>query len=172
MPSVAEQLRAARDDRKMTIHQLADTTKIKTDHIRSLEQGDYSPFSAPVYIRGNVKAIARALHLDPSPVLSDLDIELAQTSQFSAPPSLVPKKKGFLDWLMLQISKLQLQLLAPYIVFALLLGGIAWGYLIWRERQSSDPLANLGAGIYQGQPVVGGQYLRIPARASNIVNQP
>ncbi len=172
MPSVAEQLRAAREDRKFTIHQLADATKIKTEHIRSLESGDYRPFSAPVYIRGHVKALARALHLDPNPVLTDLDRELAQTAEFAAPPSLVPKRKGLLDWIMLQISKLQLQLLAPYLVFMILLGGIAWGYMIWRDRQSSDPLEHLGQGIYQGQPVIGGQYLPLPAGATNSNTQP
>jgi cytoskeletal protein RodZ len=172
MPTVAEQLSAAREERKLTIHQLADATKIKTEHIRSLEGGDYRPFSAPVYIRGHVKALARALHLDPNSVLTDLDRELAQTDEFAAPPSLVPKQKGLLDWIMLQISKLQLQLLAPYLVFLILLGGIAWGYMIWRDRQSSDPLENLGQGIYQGQPVIGGQYLPLPAGATNTTAQP
>ena len=156
----------------MSIHDLADATKIKTEHIRSLEEGDYRPFSAPVYIRGHVKALARALHLDPNGVLNDLDHELAQTANFAAPPSLVPKRKGLLDWIMLQISKLQLQVLAPYIVFALLLGAIAWGYMIWKGRQASDPLESLGQGIYQGQPVVGGQYLPLPTGATNATNRP
>lgn len=171
MPSVAEQLRAARDQKKLTIHQLADSTKIKTEHIRSLEEGDFRPFSAPVYIRGHVKALAKALNLDTTAVLSDLDHELSQTADFNAPPSLSPKNKGFLDWVMLQISKLQLQVMAPYIVFVILLGGIAWGYMIWKERQTADPLSDLGPGIYSGKPLPGGQYLPLPA-VTNQTNQP
>lgn len=172
MPSVAEQLRAAREERKLTIHQLADATKIKTEHIRSLEDGDFRPFSAPVYIRGHVKALAKALNLDPTSVLADLDHELAQTADFNAPPSLTPKNKGFLDWVMLQISKLQLQVMAPYIVFVILLGGIAWGYMIWKERQNTDPLQGLGPGIYTPKPVPSGQFVPLPTLNTNQTNQP
>lgn len=165
MPTVAEQLRAAREGRKFTIHQVAEATKIKTEHIRALESGDYSPFSAPVYIRGYVKAMARALQMDPITILSDLDRELAQTDNFSAPPSLVQKKKGLLDWLMLQVSKMHIQILAPFIVLFALAGAIFWGYTIWRKQQTADPLQNLGPGIYQTQPVIGGQYLPLPTNA-------
>lgn len=167
MLSVAEQLRAAREARKLTVHQVADATNIKTEHIRSLENGDYAPFSAPVYIRGNVKALARTLNLDPAQILSELDVELSQTQEFSAPPSLSDGNKGFLDWLMLQISKLQLQILLPFIVIALLVGAIIAGYSYWRHRQSKDPLAGLGEGIYQKAIPIGGQYLPLPEGATN-----
>jgi cytoskeletal protein RodZ len=167
MPSVAEHLRAGREGRKWTIHQVADATMIKTEHIRSLENGDYSPFSAPVYIRGHVKALARALQLDPAAILVQLDQELSQTEEFSAPPSLSPRRKGALDWVMLQISKMHLQVLAPFIILVALLGSIVWGYTLWRQNQATDPLKDLGQGIYQGQLQVGGQYLPLPAGATN-----
>lgn len=167
MPSVAEQLRAAREARKLTIHQVADATKIKTEHIRSLEEGDFSPFSAPVYIRGYVKALARALQLDPSQILAELNVELSQTQDFSAPPSLSPQNKGFVDWMMLQISKLQLQLLLPFIVIGLLALAIIAGYSYWRHKQSQDPLEKLGDGIYQKPVATGGQYLPLPEGATN-----
>ena len=50
--SVGEQLRKARESRRLTLSQVADATKIKSDHIAALEEGDFHPFSAPVYIRG------------------------------------------------------------------------------------------------------------------------
>ena len=53
MSTVAEQLRSAREARKLTIYQVAETTKIRTDHIRALEVGNFEVFSAPVYIRGS-----------------------------------------------------------------------------------------------------------------------
>jgi cytoskeletal protein RodZ len=172
MSSVAEQLRAGREARSLTIHQVADATMIKTEHIRSLEGGDYSPFSAPVYIRGHVKALARVLHLDPNTILGQLDRELSQTEEFSAPPSLSPRRKGALDWVMLQISKMHLQVLAPFVLLVALLGAIVWGYTIWRQNQATDPLKDLGAGIYQGQLQIGGQYLPLPADATNQTTRP
>ena len=47
MSTVAEQLRPAREAQKLTVQQVADTTKIRTDHITALEEGNYSVFSAP-----------------------------------------------------------------------------------------------------------------------------
>jgi cytoskeletal protein RodZ len=61
MPTVAEQLRAAREAKKLTVQQVADATKIRTDHIRALEEGNFSAFSAPIYIRGSVKNYATLL---------------------------------------------------------------------------------------------------------------
>jgi cytoskeletal protein RodZ len=63
MPTVAEQLRQAREQRGWTINQLADATKIRTDHIRALEEGNYNVFAAPVYIQGFVRTCATLLKL-------------------------------------------------------------------------------------------------------------
>ena len=67
MSTVAEQLRAAREAQKLTVQQIADATKIRTDHIHALENGDFSVFSAPIYIRGSVKNYATRLKLDVPP---------------------------------------------------------------------------------------------------------
>src|SRR5665213_4268142 len=64
MPTVAEQLRSAREAKKLTVQQVADATKIRTDHVRALEEGNFSVFSAPIYIRGSVKNYATLLKLD------------------------------------------------------------------------------------------------------------
>lgn len=69
MPTVAEQLRTAREARKLTVHEIADTTKIRTDHIRALEAGDYNVFTAPVYIRGFVRCYATLLRLNVPQVM-------------------------------------------------------------------------------------------------------
>src|SRR3989442_410993 len=39
MSTVAEQMRRAREEQSLTVHQVSDITKIKTDHIRALEDG-------------------------------------------------------------------------------------------------------------------------------------
>ena len=44
MSEVGEQLHAAREALKLTIQQIADATKIRTDHIRALEEGHYEVF--------------------------------------------------------------------------------------------------------------------------------
>jgi cytoskeletal protein RodZ len=106
MPTVAEQLRAAREAKNITIQQVADLTKIRTDHIRALEEGNYDVFSAPIYIRGSVKNYATLLKLDVPKVLADLDRELKGTANFSEPPPLVEQKKTSVDYMMFWMSKL------------------------------------------------------------------
>lgn len=64
MPTVAEQLRQAREARNLTVQQVADVTKIRTDHLRALEEGNFDMFSAPVYIRGFVRTYSTLLKLD------------------------------------------------------------------------------------------------------------
>src|SRR5580693_5874687 len=103
MPTVGEQLRAAREEQKLAIHQVADWTKIRGDHIRALEEGNYSVFSAPVYIRGFVRTYATLLKLDPRQVLSQLNVELAGSGQQE--PTLATPAHGILDETMFQFSK-------------------------------------------------------------------
>ena len=49
MATVAEQLRSAREAQNLDIYQVAEITKMKTDHIRALESGEYDGFAAPIF---------------------------------------------------------------------------------------------------------------------------
>src|SRR5256885_16550446 len=106
MPTVAEQLRRAREEQQLNIYQVAEITKIKTDHIRALEDGNYDTFSALVYIRGFVRTYAKVLKLDVSQVVADLEAELEQSNKFRELPPLTKKPRGALDFLMLKLSRM------------------------------------------------------------------
>src|SRR5438477_6977886 len=106
MSTVADQLRMAREARGLTVHQVAEITKIRTDHIRALEEGNYSVFSAPVYIRGFVRSYAGIVKLNVPQVMAALDAELGQDKKFREPPPISGPSRGVLDFFMLQLSKL------------------------------------------------------------------
>ena len=72
MATVGEYLRAGRAARQLTLHQVGETTKIRTDYLEALESGDYNRFVAPVYIRGFVRAYATMLRLDLPQVMACL----------------------------------------------------------------------------------------------------
>src|SRR5271170_4853338 len=149
MSQVAEKLRQAREALHLTINQVADVTKIRTDHLRALEEGDFGVFSAPVYIRGSVKNYARALKLDVPQVLSALDAELGRTEKFSEPPPLVEESYTRLDQIMFLLSKFNWRWG--------LMGGVALGFLLivmlinmaLRHQQHRNPLAGLPPAVYQ-----------------------
>jgi cytoskeletal protein RodZ len=149
MPTVAEQLRQAREQRGWTIHQLADATKIRTDHIRALEEGNYNVFAAPVYIQGFVRTCSTLLKLDVPKVMADLDGELGATKKFREHPRLTSDSRGIVDKIMLQFSKINWRVALPFVIAVIVLGGGSLAYRMIKLRQTQDPLKNLGPGIYQ-----------------------
>jgi|ERR1017187_8338491 cytoskeleton protein RodZ len=162
MSIVAEQLRAARETSKLTIEQIADLTKIRTDRIRALEAGKFEAFSATVYIRGSVKAYAKALKLDEAQVLSALNEELKGIEKFSEPPPLVETRKTFLDTLTLLWAKLNWKVgFAGIGIIALgMVAGLS--VLAWKHQQKRDPLKNLPPAVYQ--PANSGDTLPLPKK--------
>src|SRR5882672_10526160 len=127
MPTVAEQLRAAREAKKLSVNEVAEITKIRGDHIRALEEGNFDIFVAPVYIRGFARTYATLLKLDVPQLIKSLEAELAQTEKFAEPPPLSDEKKGALDFVTLQLSKVNLRqgliVLAVLLVLGISLGG-------------------------------------------------
>jgi cytoskeletal protein RodZ len=106
MPTVAEQLREAREARNLSYHQVAEIMKIRTDHLQALEAGDFSVFAAPVYIRGFVRTYAKLLKLDVKQIMANLESELGKDERFSQTPPLIEGRRTFLDVLMLTLSKI------------------------------------------------------------------
>jgi cytoskeletal protein RodZ len=162
MPTVAEQLRAAREAKKLTVQNVADATKIRTDHIRALEEGNFAAFSAPVYIRGSVKNYATFLKLDLPQITAALDAELKGTEKFSEPPPLSEETTSPFDRVFFLLSKVNVKvaLLAGGILGIILVFGIV--HWAWRQHKSADPLANLPPAVYQ--PANSGDTLPLPKK--------
>jgi cytoskeletal protein RodZ len=160
MSTVAEQLRAAREAKNLTVEQVAEATKIRTDHVRALEDGTFTAFSATVYIRGSVKIYAKFLKLEEAPLLATLDGELKGTQKFSEPPPLVEQKKNFIDFLILAFAKLNWKMGFAGIVAVVLVVIIGLAFFAWKHHKQSDPLANLPPAVYQ--PANNGDTLPLP----------
>src|SRR5206468_10496565 len=106
MATVAERLQAARETQNLTISQVAEVTKIRTDHLRALEEGNFDVFSAPVYIRGFVRSCAPLLKLHVPQTMSALDAELERLEKLREPPPFPHELRGVLDGVVLQLSSL------------------------------------------------------------------
>jgi cytoskeletal protein RodZ len=157
--TVGEQLRQAREAQKLGIHEVADTTKIRGEHIRALEAGNYSVFSAPVYIRGFVRTYASLLHLDTKKILEQLGHELADSGQVD--PSLAPAKRSTVDRAMYQLAQGSRRLLLPATLAVLALIAVVAAYLVARHARNGDPTAGLGEDYYQ-TPTNAGDTLPLP----------
>jgi cytoskeleton protein RodZ len=162
MPTVAEQLRAAREAKKLSVQQVADATKIRTDHIRALEEGNFNAFSAPVYIRGSVKNYAAMLKLDLPQLLLALDGELGRTEKFSEPPPITKAAKSPVEHALFLLSKVNVKvvMVAGGVLAVFLILGIAHWAL--KNHKAADPLANLQPAVYQ--PATSGDTLPLPKK--------
>jgi cytoskeletal protein RodZ len=162
MPTVSEQLRQAREKQKLTVHQVAEVTKIRTDHLRALEEGNFDVFSAPVYIRGFVRSYCNLLKLDVPQIMSELDAELGRTQKFAEPPPFSEHPRGVLDFFMLQLSKIDWRkgLIALSALLVLLI--VFFVFLIYHHYRTADPLSDLKPGMYHSTQAVSGQTLPLP----------
>jgi len=162
MSTVGDMLRKGREDRGLTIHQIAEITKIRTDHIRALEEGNFEIFMAPVYVRGFVRSYATILKLDVPQVLAALDTELKQIDKFKEQTSLSGEPKGFIDWLMLQLSKINWSVIVPVVLFLVLIFGSIKVYRIYHRYKTKDVFSNVSNSIYIPNPQRYELYLPIP----------
>jgi cytoskeletal protein RodZ len=162
MSTVAEQLRQAREAQKLTLTQVAEITKIRSDHLQAIEESRYDVFPAAVYVRGSVRTYAHLVKLDVPQLMASLERELSGNKDF-AQSTLEPRSRGILDFLTLQLSKLDWKKSAIFTGMVLVAAVIGCGYLIWRHHRSVDPLKNLKPGIYQSTQSLSGQTLPIPA---------
>ena len=166
MPPVSEQLRTARQSMNLTLKQVAEVTKLKCDQIEALEVGNYASFPAPVYIRGSIRTYAKLLKLDVPLLMSQLDEEFAHTKELSDPPPLTPQSSGVVDWITLQLSKLDWRIVAGLAVVLLGLV-VAWSMVRPAARtQKNDPLSSLGSGVHKPRSLSGrGDFLPLPTNA-------
>jgi len=149
MSTVAEQLRLGREAKKLTVYQVAEITKIRTDHIRALEEGNYDVFSAKVYVRGFVRTYSGLLKLDVPAILAELNQELSKSAKLHEPPPLTDRRRGLVDVAMYQLSRMNWRIVAPILALALLLVAALAIHSAIARRNAQSPPPLRPAPIYQ-----------------------
>lgn len=83
MPSelVGDMLRARRESLGLSIDHMAHVTNIRPRLLETFEASDYAKYPPKGYASGMLSSYARALGLDPRPVLSGLELELSHFEQ-------------------------------------------------------------------------------------------
>jgi cytoskeletal protein RodZ len=163
MSTVAEQLRLSRESQQLTLAHVGEITKIRTDHLRALEEGNFDVFPAAVYIRGFVRTYATLLKLDVPQVMAALEKELIQNKRFADSAAGMQPPKGILDFVMLQLSKLDWKKSLIMLGTLLAVGVLGSIYFVWRHYQSVDPLKDLKPALYQSTQTLSGETLPLPA---------
>lgn len=133
----------------LIVHQVAESTKLKTDQIRALEEGNYDYFTAPIYLRGSIRTYAGLLKLDSTQLLTQLESELASTKKFAAEAPAPARKRTGIDSFMLVLSRLNWGVAAAIIAIGVVAVAGGTSYRAWKNRKTADPLQKLSSGMYQ-----------------------
>ena len=76
--SAGQMLNAARTSRGMTLEDLAQTTKLRASILAAMEQDDFSHCGGLVYARGQLRAMAPVLGLDPDELVNAFNREIGE----------------------------------------------------------------------------------------------
>jgi cytoskeletal protein RodZ len=87
--SLGERFRAAREQRGLTLSEVAEHIRIRSVYLSAIEEEHWSAIGAPVYIRGFIRTYARYLGLDPEEAVSEFNA--ASNSEPSGP---APQRPG------------------------------------------------------------------------------
>lgn len=87
-PGPGGDLRRAREAAGLSAEQLANRLHLSVSTIEALESDDYTCLPQPAYIRGYLRAAARALEIDDAPLLQAFDAQGLSEPRLDAPPVL------------------------------------------------------------------------------------
>ncbi|MFC5804661.1 helix-turn-helix domain-containing protein [Streptomyces formicae] len=74
-PSIGCSLQQARADAGLTIDAVSTSTRVRVPIVQAIEQDDFSRCGGDVYARGHIRTLARAVGLDPAPLVAQYDAE-------------------------------------------------------------------------------------------------
>ena len=74
--SFGARLAAAREDAGLSVGEMAGRLRLHVNQVRALESGDLTHLPETAYVRGFVRSYARALNLDPAPLIDDLNTKV------------------------------------------------------------------------------------------------
>jgi cytoskeleton protein RodZ len=113
-----------------SVEQVADQLKLAVRQVVALEAGDYASLPSPAVTRGFVRAYAKIVKLDPTPLVAQID--LGTPGLDPASPSIRRERPASFSEVRFpshgKRSTLPLGIIAGAVVAVLVIGGIAWKF--------------------------------------------
>ena len=97
MSELGEQLRAAREERNLTVEEVAEATRIPLNYVYALEEDAFDVFTSDLHARGFLRNYASFLGLDPEETVDLLDkVRGTPRGKKASPPlaQAVPQRMG------------------------------------------------------------------------------
>ncbi|WP_314224537.1 helix-turn-helix domain-containing protein [Streptomyces zaehneri] len=71
--SIGRALQQARITAGLTVDDVSSATRVRIAIVRAIESDDFAACGGDVYARGHIRTLARAVHLDPAPLIERYD---------------------------------------------------------------------------------------------------
>lgn len=72
-PSIGTVLKKARIAAGLTVDEVSSNTRVRIPIVHAIESDDFTRCGGDVYARGHIRTLARAVHLDPAPLIEQYD---------------------------------------------------------------------------------------------------
>ncbi|MFG2516280.1 helix-turn-helix domain-containing protein [Streptomyces sp. NPDC048584] len=74
-PSVGRALQQARIAAGLTVDDVSTATRVRIGIVRAIEADDFAPCGGDVYARGHIRTLAKAVRLDPDPLIERFEAD-------------------------------------------------------------------------------------------------
>ena len=78
--TIGQRLSARRQERGVSVSEVAGATRILSKYILAMEADDFSVLSAPVYVKSFIRLYAKYLEIEPAPLVEDYQREYEVSS--------------------------------------------------------------------------------------------
>ncbi|WP_159884273.1 helix-turn-helix domain-containing protein [Paenibacillus puerhi] len=96
MTDLGQLLRKARLDKKISLDDLQEVTKIRKRYLEAIEEGNYKVLPGNFYVRAFIKSYAEAVDLDPNEVVNMYQNVIPQAEPEPSEPAIRTKRTGAL----------------------------------------------------------------------------
>ena len=140
--TLGEKLRQAREERDISISEVAEQTRISPLYIEAIENDDYSPLPGGIFNKGFIKSFAKFVGVDEEEALQDYSQQLSQQNEGQPEADTKTYRPEVLT-----DDRSRSSLLPTIIFAAIILGLMTWGILALvqyiQEQQSQPSVANI-----------------------------
>jgi transcriptional regulator with XRE-family HTH domain len=133
--SIGEVLAEARHRRGLTVAEVSHYTRVRESIIRAIERDDYLLSGSDTHARGDIRAIAVALGIDPDPLISEFDETYASAPEDELKPT-IPFGRSARDGVFGRIERRRVRWLPVLAVVVLAAAGFAVYHFVFAAGHS------------------------------------
>lgn len=139
--SIGEVLAEARHRRGLTVAEVSHYTRVRESIIRAIERDDYLLSGSDTHARGDIRAIAVALGVNPEPLVAEFDETYASAPEDELKPT-IPFGRSDRDGVFGRVERRRVRWLPVLVVLVLVAAGFAVYHFVVAPGPSSGAAAS------------------------------